>query len=100
MQHQLIAFRKKIWARSAARRTYDLRPRRHSIPENRMVAEVVEAMRKAGTPPQIVYAFKKTGRLLMEGDRCAASRSQRVGGCHRRVFRARAPGQGKRGMIS
>ena len=35
-------------------------------PENRMVAEVVEAMRKAGTPPQIVYAFKKTGRLLME----------------------------------
>ena len=52
-------------------------------PENRMVVEVVEAMRKAGTPPQIVYAFKKTGRLLMEGDRCAASRSQRVGGCHR-----------------
>jgi len=86
MQHQLIAFRKKFGR--------DPRPGEPMIfdpdaaeptpyPENRMVAEVVEAMRKAGTPPQIVYAFKKTGRLLMEGDRCAASRSQRVGGCHR-----------------
>src|SRR5215813_13360938 len=36
------------------------------FPENRMVAEVVEAMQKAGTRPEIVYAFKKTGLLLME----------------------------------
>lgn len=27
---------------------------------------VLEAMRRAGTAPQIVYAYRKTGRLLME----------------------------------
>jgi hypothetical protein len=32
----------------------------------KMEADVIEAMRKAGTPPQIVYAYKKTGLLLME----------------------------------
>jgi hypothetical protein len=35
-------------------------------PENRMVAELVEAMQKAGTPPEIIYAFKKTGLFLIE----------------------------------
>lgn len=30
----------------------------------RMQADVLDAMRKAGTPPEIVYAFKKTGMLL------------------------------------
>jgi hypothetical protein len=28
-------------------------------------AETVEAMRKAGTPPQIIYAYKKTDGLLL-----------------------------------
>jgi hypothetical protein len=32
----------------------------------KMEADVIEAMRKAGTPPHIVYAYKKTGLLLME----------------------------------
>ena len=33
-------------------------------------ADVVEAMRKAGTPAQIIYAYKRTGGLLlMEGMR-------------------------------
>src|SRR5215467_8724269 len=28
-------------------------------------AETIEAMRKAGTPPQIIYAYKRTGGLLL-----------------------------------
>src|SRR5262245_23795867 len=36
----------------------------------KVVAETIEAMRKAGTPPQIIYAYKKTrGLLLMESMR-------------------------------
>src|SRR5215831_5606347 len=31
-------------------------------------AETIEAMRKAGTPPQIVYAYKRTGGLLLTED--------------------------------
>ena|SRR5215475_4864231 len=31
-------------------------------------AETVEAMRKAGTPPQIIYAYKRTGGLLLRED--------------------------------
>jgi hypothetical protein len=31
-------------------------------------AERLEAMRKAGTPPQIVYAYKRTGGLLLTED--------------------------------
>ena len=34
--------------------------------EFKLQAEVLEAMRKAGTPPQIAYAYKKTGLLLTE----------------------------------
>jgi hypothetical protein len=36
-------------------------------PEEKLAAGVLEAMRKAGTPPQIVYAYRKTGLLLAEG---------------------------------
>jgi hypothetical protein len=35
--------------------------------EKKIVASVLEAMRKAGTPPQIIYAYRKTGLLLAEG---------------------------------
>src|SRR5215831_20461518 len=31
-------------------------------------AEVVEVMRKTGTPPQIIYAYKRTGGLLLTED--------------------------------
>jgi hypothetical protein len=31
-------------------------------------ADVVDAMRKAGTPPQIIYAYKRTGGLLLTED--------------------------------
>jgi hypothetical protein len=31
-------------------------------------AETLEAMRKAGTPPQIAYAYKRTGGLLLAED--------------------------------
>src|SRR5215470_17590266 len=31
----------------------------------KLEAETVEAMRKAGTPPQIIYAYKRTGGLLL-----------------------------------
>jgi hypothetical protein len=31
-------------------------------------ADVLEAMRKAGTPPQIAYAYKRTGGLLLTED--------------------------------
>jgi hypothetical protein len=31
-------------------------------------AETLEAMRKAGTPPQIVYAYKRTGGLILTED--------------------------------
>jgi hypothetical protein len=34
-------------------------------PLEKMEAELFEAMRKAGTPPQIIYAYKKTGGLLL-----------------------------------
>jgi hypothetical protein len=32
----------------------------------RLEAETLESMRKAGTPPQIIYAYRKTGLLLIE----------------------------------
>ena len=32
----------------------------------RMEADILDAMRKADTPPQIVYAYKKTGMIVME----------------------------------
>jgi len=35
--------------------------------EGKLTAGILEAMRKAGTPPQIIYAYRKTGRLLVEG---------------------------------
>jgi hypothetical protein len=41
-----------------------------------MNAEMLEAMRKAGTPPELVYAFKKTG-LLGLGDMSAWPRARR-----------------------
>jgi hypothetical protein len=37
-------------------------------PIEKLQAEMVGAMRKAGMPPQFVYAFKKTGLLLIEGN--------------------------------
>jgi hypothetical protein len=36
-------------------------------PEAKATASILEAMRKAGTPPQIIYAYRKTGLLLAEG---------------------------------
>ena len=33
----------------------------------KMEAEVVDAMRKAGAPPQIIYAYKKTGLIYVKG---------------------------------
>jgi hypothetical protein len=36
-------------------------------PEAKATAGILEAMRKAGTPPQIIYAYRKTGLLLAEG---------------------------------
>ena len=36
-------------------------------PEDRMRQELMEIMRKAGTPPEIIYAHKKTDLLLAEG---------------------------------
>jgi hypothetical protein len=37
--------------------------------EVKMRADVLEAMRKANTPPQIVHAFKKTGLLITESNK-------------------------------
>jgi hypothetical protein len=34
--------------------------------DEKMRAEILEAMTKAGIPPQIAYAYAKTGLLLME----------------------------------
>jgi hypothetical protein len=34
------------------------------LPEVKLQAALLDAMRKAGTPPEIVYAYKKTGLLL------------------------------------
>jgi len=39
------------------------------IGEARLDAEMLEAMRKTGVAPQIIYAYRKTGRLLLEGGR-------------------------------
>lgn len=36
-------------------------------PYDRMKRETLEAMRRAGTPPHIIYAYQKTDRLIMEG---------------------------------
>ena len=52
MQHQLIAFRKKFGRDPRPGEPMIFDPDATPYPENRMVAEVVEAMRKAGTPPQ------------------------------------------------
>jgi hypothetical protein len=35
----------------------------------RIEAETLEALRKAGAPPQIAYAYKKTGMLVMESSK-------------------------------
>jgi hypothetical protein len=34
----------------------------------RMQADILEALRKAGTPPEIAYAYRKTGLLSLGGD--------------------------------
>lgn len=34
---------------------------------NKMRADVLEAMAKAGTPPEIAYAFAKTGYFVVDG---------------------------------
>jgi hypothetical protein len=39
------------------------------LASNSMVADVISAMRKAGLPPEIEYAFRKTGLLYLGGDR-------------------------------
>ena len=39
------------------------------IGEAKLDAEMLEAMRKSGVPPQIIFAYRKTGRLLLEGRR-------------------------------
>lgn len=40
--------------------------KRGAIDPDRMQTDIIATMRAAGTPPEIVYAFKKTGLLLME----------------------------------
>ena len=52
----------------------------------KLQAETVETMRKAGTPPQIIYGYKRTGGLLLREDMRARSR-QRVEQRDQRVFR-------------
>lgn len=34
-----------------------------------LTSEVVNAMEKAGTPPQIIYAYRKTGLIVTESNR-------------------------------
>jgi hypothetical protein len=41
--------------------------------EEKVAADVLNAMRRAGTPPQIVYAYRKTGLLISEVSRDTAS---------------------------
>lgn len=41
----------------------------HVMSPVQLQSETLDAMRKAGTPPQIQYAFRKTGRLLTEANR-------------------------------
>jgi integrase len=36
------------------------------FPDDKMRVQILEAMNKAGVPPQIAYAYAKTGLLLME----------------------------------
>jgi hypothetical protein len=36
-------------------------------PEAKATAGILEAMRKSRTPPQVIYAYRKTGLLLAEG---------------------------------
>ena len=66
MQHQLIAFRKRFWARSEARRTYDLRPRRHSIPREPNGGRGSRGNEKGRHATAMSTPLRKTGRLLME----------------------------------
>jgi hypothetical protein len=35
--------------------------------EVKMQGDVLDAMRKAGTPPEVMYAYKKTGLIRVEG---------------------------------
>jgi hypothetical protein len=36
---------------------------------DKMQAQIIEAMNKAGTPPEFAYAYRKTGLLYLGGDR-------------------------------
>jgi hypothetical protein len=36
------------------------------MPEDELRKRMVETMRRANTPPEFIYAFEKTGRLVSE----------------------------------
>ena len=70
MQGQLEAFRKKFGRDPRKGEPLIFDPDADEpvpYPAKKMEAELAEAFRKAGTPPQIIYAFKKTGLLIMDG---------------------------------
>jgi hypothetical protein len=64
MQHQLIAFQKKFG--SAARRTSDLRPRRHSMPREPNGGRGSRGNEKGRHATAMSTPSRKTGRLHME----------------------------------
>lgn len=38
------------------------------FPKEKMQADVLAAMKGAGLAPELIYAYRKTGRLIMEGN--------------------------------
>ena len=69
MEGQLEAFRKKFGRDPGPSDPILFDPDADQptpISSVRLEAEMLDAMRKAGTPPQIVYAYRKTGLLVME----------------------------------
>jgi hypothetical protein len=69
LEGQREAFRKKFghdWQQGDPVFFDPLADKPVPYPVDRMVAQVVEAMRRSGMPPQFIYAYKKTGLLLAE----------------------------------
>jgi hypothetical protein len=101
MQGQLEAFRKKFGRDPRKGEPLIFDPDADEpvpYPAKKMEAELAEAFRKAGVPPQIIYAFKKTGLLIMDGIETIRSRGVRGRGA--RVLRDGAQGEGAADMTA
>lgn len=60
---------------------------------HKVKAQILEAMRKANTPPEIAYAYKRTGLLLTKGSRAPAKVRQEWDAAIKEYFAIEAASQ-------